>query len=134
MNANTIVAAIAVMIEIQGALLLASAEPIGSITISAIMGICGNRVIAGWLMVLSFPFAVIGLSWQQLPRWGSGICLLPQLGISLVYGYGAVIAIIQARYADGVQRPPSFILVDQLALLVLMALHSASVAEVLGKR
>jgi hypothetical protein len=131
MGAGVVIGAISVMIAIQGVLLIASDDPVGAIPMAAVLGVSGHRLIAGWIMILALPVAVITLaSSQTLPRLARIVCLAPQLTVSLIYGWGAISAIIAGHYADGVVRPSSFILADQLGLIILMTLHSAAVAEI----
>lgn len=137
MNASTVAAAIAVMIAAQGATLISGDVANGAISMAAILGVVGEErgEIAGWFMVTALPFSVIAFAARRwLSRPLLSVCLGPQLVISLLYAMGAVAAIIRGSYADGVPRPAQFIFVDQVAMIVLMMLHAASVAEIIVKK
>jgi len=136
-NASAVAASIAIMIATQGATLISGNAANGAISMAAILEIVGSdrNEIVGWFMVTALPFSVIAFATRRwLSRPLLSLCLGPQLVISLVYAMGAISAIIRGSYADGVARPPQFIFVDQVAMIVLMILHAASVAEIIVKK
>lgn len=135
MSANIVNVAIGAMIAIQGALMIASDDPIGAIPMAAILGFGWHRLIAGWLMIVVLPVSVVALSsrkvFSPLVRFG---CVVPQLIVILVFAWGAITAVLHGHYADGITRPQSFILADQLSIIILMILYCVAVAEIVGKR
>jgi len=136
-NASTVAAAIAIMIAMQGVTLISCTAANGAISMAAVLGIVGDDrgELVGWFMVIALPFSVVAFATRRwLSRPLLGLCLGPQLLISIVYATGAISAIIRGSYADGVARPPQFIFVDQVSMIVLMILHAASVAEIIVKK
>jgi hypothetical protein len=60
------------------------------------------------------------------------LCLIPQQGFLIITAAGAVFAVTNGHYADGVVRPFFFILADQFAVISLPFWYTAAILDKAG--
>ena len=56
--------------------------------------------------------------------------LLPQQALLYLAAWGGLQAILEGEYADGVTRPYSFILTDQLPMMLFALIHTIAILEI----
>jgi hypothetical protein len=112
---------IALMMYSQGIVLLGHPDSGGTASLSFLIRLCaGSTHLASVALFLLFPLSVA--AWA-LPR--AKLFLIPPLAVSLVYGIGSIMVIVDGVYADG-YVPKSggwFIYNDQVMIVVITLIH-----------
>ncbi|MEX2439696.1 MAG: hypothetical protein WD739_07425 [Actinomycetota bacterium] len=112
------------------ALLLADPEAAGSTPVSLITRLCGGPYRSAFVLVITavvamvFPFIRYRVSARTM-----GLMLIPQQFLLFVSAGAGIYAASVGHYADGVDRPWSFILSDQLPTILVALLYTAAVLE-----
>ncbi len=114
-----------------GVLLLAGPSPYGATAVHVYSGV--PRFALAAFLFLASGLAAWSITWPR-PSWPSLAALLPQQALLTVSAYSALLAVIEAHYADGVIRPRLFILADQAPVILTMMLHTAAVVELHARR
>lgn len=114
---------------VWGVCLLFSPDPLGVTAIHTFGGALPHR----WLGALFIGVAVFAAVEMMAQRWGFWwlMLLIPQQAVLMLSAWGALHAISTSRFADGVPRPPLFILCDQLPAVLAAVFHSAALIEVM---
>ncbi len=113
------------------ALLQATLQTTG---IDLMMHLCGGNVLAGLAFIAAGMLASIS-TWSTFEDPMTHIALLmPQQFLMFVSMVGAMQSMFLGRFADGIVRPPMFIFVDQVWLIVLCIAHVAAIVLGYGCR
>ena len=112
-------------------LLLINEAPLGATALHVYTGV-PTYLLAG-LFFAAAGLAAVALM-RDRPTWKSLALLLPQQGLLSISAFGALLAVIYARYGDGAPRPRLFILADQAPVILTMLLHTAAVIELHARR
>lgn len=111
--------------------LLFSSEGAGySTPVAVLLKVFGGEVRAG-IVLLAVSVAAMWYPFRQYEVSARAIAatLIPQQIILLISAGGALWAVLQGHYADGVIRPFAFILSDQLPSILLALIYTATVLE-----
>jgi hypothetical protein len=101
-----------------------------SIPLHTVVVVCGGAYRTAFVLfsvataAVIFPFLRVRVSNRAL----AGM-LIPQQLMLLISGGGAIAAVARHHYADGVMRNGTFILTDQLPIILLSVLYSIAVLE-----
>ncbi len=114
-----------------GILLLANATPCGATALHVYSGV--PRYLMTSLLFAAAALAAFGAT-RRPASWRGLVALLPQQGLLSVSAFGALLAVIDAHYLDGVTRPRLFILADQAPVILTMLLHTVAVIELHARR
>ena len=106
-----------------GSFLLFTKEPANTTPVHQTVGIFGVTA-AAIIYLFAASCAIIALILKSREAYWF---LLPQQAIILASTAGALYAIETQHYADGVARPWTFILADQLPILLLAIFHTIAV-------
>jgi hypothetical protein len=114
---------------VVGLMLLTDAAAARSTGPAAIADLFGSTL-AGILMLTASALALIVIFRRvESARW-SLLLLLPQQALLYLAAWGGLQAILEGQYADGVTRPYTFILTDQLPMMLFALIHTIAVLEI----
>lgn len=97
-----------------------------STPVHEIVALVGDPITAGLVLAVVVFCALLGLV-QKMTARGKILFVLPQqlfLGISAA---GSILAMWDSHYADGVARSGTFIVADQLAIIITWLGHTAAI-------
>lgn len=114
---------------IWGITMIATGEVFHTTAIDAnLTGISANPYVIGIFFIAVAIVAALPL-WLRIDSFTALLLSLPQQYTLILSSVGALMAIIESHFADGVTRPRAFILIDQCAIIVATALHTVAILE-----
>lgn len=114
---------------IWGVAILATGEVFHTTAIDAnLTNISANPYVIGLFFII-VAFAAVFPLWKKLNSLTALLLSLPQQYTLVLSSIGALTAIIESHFADGVIRPRAFILIDQCAIIVATLLHTVAIIE-----
>jgi hypothetical protein len=114
-----------------GCLLLLSPAPYGATALHVYHNLPTNLMAA--VFFLASALAAWAVTRRQ-PSLRTLAALLPQQALLTLSAYSAAVAVLTARYADGVPRPRLFILADQAPAILILVLHTVAVIDMHARR
>lgn len=84
-----------------------------------------NHLMLGSGMLIVACLGFLGATRRFVGFWGA-FCLTPQQITLLISAFSALTFIVQGHYADGVERPITFILPDQALVVVTAMVHTCA--------
>ena len=112
-------------------LLLFSPDPLMATPVHSMHQIAPRYGLIGILLLASMG-AIWGI--RHPPSLIGFLLVMPQQILLLIMMGGASLAVLTSQYADGVPRPPLFILADQLPALLTTVFHTISVILIFGSK
>lgn len=112
------------------ALLLVSPDAGGATPLNIVLRVCGGPIRTSFVLTcvalaaMVFPFSKYRVSNRAL-----ALMLIPQQTILLMSAGAGIRAAVLGHYADGVARSWTFILSDQLPMILIAALYTVAVLE-----
>lgn len=112
---------------IWGVSLLSSDSPLGVTAVSSIVSLgVVSSMTAGIYFLLISCLALVGLG---APKKVGVWFILPQSLTLIFSAYGAIMAMVAGRFADGVPRPASFLIADQAPAVIAAFFHLVAVTD-----
>lgn len=122
-----IVSGVSLLHLMQGALLIyAGGAADGVSSMASLIAVLGPPVSVGIILIAASLFAISGVLVPSVSTTLRLAAVLPQQIILMIVAFGSIRYSVESRFADGVLRPWTFILDDQLPPIVLMLMHTAS--------
>ena len=114
---------------LQGILLIQTESAGYATSLSSLLQLIPNHIIAGAVMVIAALLSI----YQLATDWSKWL-LLPQLIILIIAAGGVGRAIWLSAFADGIVRSRAFIAADQLIYIILPLLYGIIVMEIYEPR
>lgn len=97
-----------------------------STPVHSVVGLAGGPRMAAMFLFVVATIATVGTA-RRVSAAQKMLYVLPQQLILGVSAAGAILAMFDSHYADGVTRPGTFIVADQLAIVLTWAFHTAAI-------
>lgn len=114
---------------IWGLSLITTNLKLSTTTIDSFFFFTQNPRIVGFSLCTIALLAFTGLFNHKWPKWIDCLMVLPQQFILIMSANGAINAIINSQFADGVIRPQAFIFCDQLPSILVAIFHTISILQ-----
>lgn len=97
-----------------------------STPVHSVVIVAGSPQRAAFLLLIVAAFAISGTC-RSLTAIQKVLYVLPQQFVLGISAAGAILAMYRSHYADGVIRPGTFIVADQLAIVLTWGFHTAAI-------
>jgi hypothetical protein len=114
--------------QLAGIALLAQPNAVRATGTAKISDLFGSDLLAGFVLLGASALAICLIVTQPSQRL-SILGFVPQQVLLAIASLGALTAVYQGHYADGVVRPYSFILADQAPVILTLVLHTIAVVQ-----
>jgi hypothetical protein len=117
-----------------GTLVLFQPHAMAATPLSTVADLFGrSRLGVSFALITAACAAFVGVSSRAPITFMTRALLFPQVFLMLLACGGSLEAVVKGMYADGVPRPWSFILADQMPWIVASIIYTAAVVEHFGR-
>ena len=112
-----------------GILLMISGDPVNITAIHTSMSLFKFRLLLGSVYIIAGFSSAISLRSKRRKSLTDLLLLLPQQFLLMVSAGGAINAMYLSQFADGVIRPRSFLVADQMPVVFIALFHSCAILD-----